>query len=188
VIARAGVAPAPACPFPTRPGFRFMPVSLRPIGPLDMPFLLALYSSTREEELSRVAWTPMQKEAFLRQQFEAQHTYWRAHYTDTSWDVIELDGKAIGRLYVSRWPDDIRIVDIAILPEHRSRGIGTALINGIFAEGDSSGRKVSIHVEMFNPARALYERLGFSVAGEHGVYLRLERPPLAPVPAPVMPR
>jgi ribosomal protein S18 acetylase RimI-like enzyme len=159
-----------------------MRVSLRPIGPQDMPFLFHLYASTREEELSVVPWTPAQKEAFLRQQFEAQHAYWTAHYTDTSWDVIEQDGKPIGRLYVARWPDDIRIVDIAILPEHRRGGIGTALIRGIFEEGDASGRKVSTHVEMFNPARALYERLGFSLAGEHGVYLRMERAPLAPVP------
>jgi ribosomal protein S18 acetylase RimI-like enzyme len=142
-----------------------------------MDFLLTLYGTTREEELKQVDWTPEQKAAFVRHQFEAQHRHWRENYLDTSWDLILSDGEPIGRLYVARWPQDIRIVDIALMPEHRGSGIGTRLIRELFVEADESGRKVSIHVEMYNPARRLYERLGFVQAGEHGVYLRMERPP-----------
>lgn len=144
-----------------------------------MDFLLALYATTREDELKQVPWTPEQKAAFVHQQFWAQHTHWRQNYTDTSWDILLADGSPVGRLYVARWPDDIRIVDIALMPEHRGAGIGTELIRGLFAEGDDSGRRVSIHVEIFNPARRLYERLGFVQAGEHGVYLLMERLPAA---------
>jgi ribosomal protein S18 acetylase RimI-like enzyme len=148
-----------------------------------MEFLLALYATTREDELKQVPWTAEQKAAFVHQQFWAQHTHWHENYTDTTWDLVLVDGVPAGRLYVARWPEDIRIVDIALMPEHRGAGLGTRMIREIFAEGDASGRKVSIHVEIFNPARRLYERLGFVQAGEHGVYLLMERHPVAaPVP------
>ena len=153
-------------------------VTLRPITDADMDFLLGLYRTTREDELAQVPWTDEQKDAFVRQQFEAQHTFWQAHYTDTSWDLILVDGVPAGRLYVARWPEDIRIVDIALLPEHRGAGIGARLIRELFAEGDASGRKVSIHVEIYNPARRLYDRLGFQVRGDRGVYLLMERDPV----------
>ena len=159
-------------------------ISLRPLTDADQEFLHRLYGTTREDELKQVDWTPEQKAAFVAHQFHAQHQYWQANYRDTSWDLILRDGEPIGRLYVARWPEDIRVVDIALLPEHRGGGTGTRLLRGLFAEGDASGRKVSIHVEMFNPARRLYERLGFVQAGEHGVYLLMERHPHA-VPRPV---
>ena len=154
-------------------------VTLRPATDADLPFLHRLYATTREDELKQVPWTPEQKAAFVRQQFEAQHRHWHENYSDTSWDLVLRGGEPIGRLYVARWADDIRIVDVALLPEHRGGGIGTALIRELFAEGDATGRKVSIHVEIFNPARRLYERLGFVQAGDRGVYLLMERPPAA---------
>ncbi|HEX5727118.1 MAG TPA: GNAT family N-acetyltransferase [Longimicrobiaceae bacterium] len=154
-------------------------LSLRPITDADLEFLFRLYASTREEELAAVPWTAEQKEAFLRQQFGAQHAYWQENYADTSWDLVLLDGEPAGRLYVARWPEQLRVVDIALLPEHRGRGLGGRLMRGVLAEGDAAGKPVSIHVEMYNPARSLYERLGFTVKADRGVYLLMERPPAA---------
>lgn len=160
-----------------------MNITLRPITDADMEFLHRLYATTREDELTQVDWTPEQKAAFVAQQFHAQHQYWQENYNDTSWDLILGDGgQPIGRLYVARWAEEIRIVDIALMPEHRGSGLGTRLIRRLFDEGDASGRKVSIHVEIFNPARRLYERLGFVQAAERGVYLLMERHPVT-VPA-----
>jgi RimJ/RimL family protein N-acetyltransferase len=159
-----------------------MNITLRPITDADMDFLHRLYATTREDELRQVDWTPAQKADFVSQQFHAQHTFWRENYRDTSWDLVLADGEPVGRLYVARWPEDIRIVDIALVPGLRGGGIGTRLIRALFDEGDASGRKVSIHVEIFNPARRLYERLGFVQAGDRGVYLLMERAPAA-VPA-----
>lgn len=146
-----------------------------------MGFLHRLYATTREDELKQVDWIPEQKAAFVAQQFHAQHQFWQENYQDTSWDlVLGAGGQPIGRFYVARWAEEIRIVDIALLPEHRGGGVGTMLIRCLFDEGDASGRKVSIHVEIFNPARRLYERLGFVQAAERGVYLLMERHPIAP--------
>jgi GNAT superfamily N-acetyltransferase len=146
----------------------------------DEAFLLGLYASVRAPELEQVPWSDQEKALFVRHQFDAQSAFWRENYTDTSWDVVERRGEPIGRLYVARWKREIRVVDIALVPECRGDGIGTALLQEIFAEGDRTGRPVTIHVEMFNPARRLYERLGFAYKEEKGVYLLMER---APAPA-----
>jgi ribosomal protein S18 acetylase RimI-like enzyme len=92
-----------------------------------------------------------------------------------------VDGRPAGRLYVGRWPQTIRIVDIALLPEHRGVGVGTRLLGGLLAEADAAGKPVSIHVERFNPAMRLYRRLGFEELEDKGVYVLMERPVSAPV-------
>ena len=124
-------------------------------------------------------WDDAQKDAFLRMQFDAQDAWWRENYAGASFDVILVEGEPAGRLYVHRGRSEIRIVDIALLPEHRGNGIGTRLLEELLAEGDASAKSVTIHVERMNPALRLYARLGFSLAEDKGVYLFLERPPRA---------
>jgi ribosomal protein S18 acetylase RimI-like enzyme len=124
-----------------------------------------------------VPWDDAQKDAFVRQQFDAQDAYYREHYDDATFDVVEVDGEPAGRLYVARWEDEIRIMDIALLPEHRGTGVGTRLLRELLAEGTRSGKRVSIHVEKQNPALRLYERLGFAAVADRGVYLLLEAGP-----------
>ena len=152
-------------------------ITLRPIEPSDADLLCEVYGSTRAEELSAVPWSDADKAAFVRMQFNAQHLYYQEHYPTDSFQVILCDGVRAGRLYVARWDDEIRIVDIALLPEFRGQGIGTRLIEELFAEGDRVGKPVRIHVEKFNRALALYERLGFVRVEDRGVYWFLERGP-----------
>ena len=152
-------------------------VTLRPGGEDDLPFLLRVYAAAREEELAQVPWTAEQKEAFLRQQFEAQHAWWREHYTGATFDLVLVGGRPAGRLYVDEWAREVRIVDIALLAEHRGRGVGTRLLQGVLARADAAGKPVSIHVERMNPALRLYQRLGFRLVEDKGVYLLMERPP-----------
>ena len=79
---------------------------------------------------------------------------------------------------MSRWEREIRVVDVALVPEARGRGIGTALLRDLLAEGERTGRTVSIHVERFNRALRLYRRLGFREIEENGPYFLMEwRPP-----------
>lgn len=151
-------------------------VTLRPATPEDEAFLYRVYAGTRQEELARTGWDETQKEAFLRMQFEAQSRHYREHYAGAEFSVVLADGRPAGRLYVARWPEETRIVDIALLAEHRGRGIGTRLLNDLVSESEASGKPLSIHVERFNPALRLYGRLGFEVVEDRGVYLLLWRP------------
>jgi ribosomal protein S18 acetylase RimI-like enzyme len=150
-------------------------VGLRPVADGDRPFLVELYGSTREPELAHVPWDDATKRAFVEHQFAAQDAHYRQHYAGATLDVVEVGGEPAGRLYVHRGPSDIRIMDVALAPPFRGRGIGTRLLSELIAEAAESGRKLSIHVERDNPARRLYERLGFEPAGEHGVYLLYEK-------------
>jgi ribosomal protein S18 acetylase RimI-like enzyme len=160
-----------------------MPASItfRPITPDDLPFLLRVYGSTREEEMAMVVdWTAEQKEAFVRSQFEAQHGWYQDHYQGARFDVVLVDGAPAGRLYVHRRESEIRLVDITLLPEFRGGGTGSALLRDLLAEGEAAGKRVTIHVEVFNPAMRLYERLGFLPVEERGPYRLMEWKPSAP--------
>ncbi|AKF07710.1 GNAT family N-acetyltransferase [Sandaracinus amylolyticus] len=148
-------------------------VTLRPMTDADRPFLERLYASTREEELRPVPWSDAQKTAFLASQYALQHAHYQQHYDGARFDVIEEDGAPIGRLYLSRGEREIRIVDIALIPSHRGRGIGASLIERVIARARKEGASVTIHVERNNPALRLYERLGFRVEEDRGVYLFL---------------
>ena len=147
---------------------------LRPITPQDEPFLARLYASTREQELAQSNWSGEEKGRFCRMQFNAQTADYKRNYSDASFDVIEHDGAAAGRLLVLRDEGKIHIIDIALLPEHRGAGLGTKFLRELQEEAKAAGKKLSIHVEQFNPARRLYERMGFKQVEEKGVYLLME--------------
>jgi ribosomal protein S18 acetylase RimI-like enzyme len=159
---------------PPREAIRF-----RPATPDDVPFLRYLYGTTREDEMLRLAWTEEQKSEFLDMQFSAQKRHYEEFYAECEFLVIELEGERIGRLYIDRGETIIEIVDIALLPHHRGRGIGRVLLEEIIEEGRTSGRKVRIYVEHYNPARHLYDRLDFRHIDTNGVYHLMEWSPEA---------
>ena len=160
------------------PSARHLPAgyALRPRESHDVPFLRELYAETREEELRPLAWTREEKRAFLDDQFARQHTHYLQHSPQAQWWVVTCDGRPVGRLYVAQTAHDLRIMDVSLLASHRRRGIGSALMRAILEEAQASGVPASLHVEPFNPALRLYERLGFAIVETRGVYLFMERP------------
>jgi GNAT superfamily N-acetyltransferase len=155
-------------------------ITLRQATDADRDFLFEAYAATRDAELAQVPWTEAQKRVFLWQQFEAQDHEYRRAYPDGQFSVVELSGNRVGRLYLRHGTNDIRIIDLALLPEFRNWGIGSRLLGDLAHDADRSGRTLSIHVEVFNSgARRLYERFGFELTEDKGVYLLLTRPPQA---------
>src|SRR5215213_4165323 len=149
-------------------------ITLRPVGPDDHDFLIEVYGSTRAEELALVPWTSEQSHAFISSQFAAQQDHYAKKYPAASHDIIVFDNRAVGRLYVARLDDEIRIVDITLLPGERNAGIGSALIRQLLAEAESTRRAVRIYVEEFNPSLHLFERFGFSRSEQHGIHVLME--------------
>jgi len=153
-------------------------LALRPAGPGDAELLYRIYASTREDELAVVPWDAAQKEAFLRMQFAAQDRYYHATFPDASYDLILSAEQVLGRLYVDRGETAWNVIDLALLPEHRGQGIGTQLLTQVLADAGVAAKPVQMHVERFNPAQRLYDRLGFRQIADQGVYLLLEWKPV----------
>lgn len=149
-------------------------VCLRPMVDADLPLLERVYASTRKAELAQTDWSEEQKTTFLSFQFQAQHQHYRTHYYDAQFFVIERAGAPVGRLYLHWRKDELRIVDIALLPEARGHGLGNALLSALMTRAADEGKSVSIHVEQMNPAMRLYLRLGFEKIDEHGIYHLME--------------
>ncbi len=146
----------------------------------DLPFLADLYASTREAELAPVPWPEEAKRAFLQDQFAKQHDHYQQHYQGADYWVIEQDDRPVGRVYVYRSPGEIRLMDIALLPEQRGRGTGTTLLAELVEEADRHGAQITLHVEGDNPVKRLYRRLGFVRVEERGPYEFLSRPARSP--------
>lgn len=157
-------------------------IAYRPMVDQDLPFIEALYASTRTE-VALTGWPPEQQRAFLAQQHRAQHHQYRIHNPDAEWLIVERGGEPIGRLYLGRWEGRRRIIDISLVPASRGLGIGSAILADVIAAAESEGQGVSIRVEIHNPARRLYERLGFALVEDQGAYLRMEWPAPADRPA-----
>lgn len=143
----------------------------------DLPFVARVYYSTRAEEVALTGWPPEMREAFLAQQHDAQHRHYLNHYDGAQWLIVEREGTPVGRLYRVEWPQEIRIIDISLLPEGRGVGIGSSILLAIQEEAGALGKAVSIHVEKHNRARGLYMRLGFRVVEDKGVYELMEWSP-----------
>jgi ribosomal protein S18 acetylase RimI-like enzyme len=164
-------------------------ITLRPIvQPDDLPFLYEVYAYTRLEELAPLGWTPEQVNGFLSMQFNAQHQHYTTHYATADYLIVLLAGEAVGRLYVYRTPREIEVMDIALLPDYRRRGIGSHLLRNIITEADQTGRTTTLYVEQNNPALGLYTRLGFRTEHEEGVYFFMKRPPNGSQPQGDMPK
>ena len=152
-------------------------VSYRPETDADSPFVAALYASTRAQELAATGWPEAMQAAFLEQQHRAQHASYRAVHPDGEWLLIEQAGAPIGRLYLAGQDAMLLIVDISLLPTARGGGLGTAILTDLLA---AETRPVQLQVELSNPARRLYERLGFELVEVQAIRARMVRQPTAP--------
>jgi len=140
----------------------------------DLPFLAAVYASTRAEEVASTGWPPELQQHFLAHQFDAQHRHYRQHYPNAEWLVIEQAGEPVGRLYLEEWKTEFRLIDIALVPSARGTGIGTAILSDLMDVAAGAGKALTIHVEQNNPAMSLYRRLGFAKIDEHGIHHLME--------------
>jgi ribosomal protein S18 acetylase RimI-like enzyme len=145
-------------------------VRLRDAEPTDEPLLLRLHRGARAAELAHLPLSGAQLEAFLKMQYEAQRRAYAAQHPQAAHSIILLDDQPVGRLMVDRAGEAFTLVDITLLPEFRGQGIGGALIQELLGEAASNGKPVALYVYHSNPARRLYERLGFTTIEESETY------------------
>ncbi|MBR9971301.1 GNAT family N-acetyltransferase [Magnetospirillum sulfuroxidans] len=149
------------------------PFALRPITlPADLAFLLDLYRQSRAREMALVPWPEEHKRAFLSQQFTAQHFDYENRFVQRRFCLVLRQGKPIGRLYLAETsPGRLRVVDISLVTKMQGRGCGTLLLRWLINLCEGAGAGVELHVQQGNPARRLYQRLGFvQTTASHGPY------------------
>jgi RimJ/RimL family protein N-acetyltransferase len=149
-------------------------ITLRPVGADDYDFLVEVYGSTRAEEMALVPWSNEQQQVFIRAQFASQQDHYAKKYPTASHDIIVSNNRPVGRLYVARLDQEIRIIDITLLPAERNAGIGSYLVKRLLDEANRAGKVTRIYVEEFNPSLRLFERLGFSPSEQQGIHLLMQ--------------
>lgn len=153
-------------------------VELRPVTKNDDQFLLSVYASTREEELAQATWAEGQREAFLRWQFDLQRREYDSRFPDADYHVVLVDGSPAGRIWIGSDDKQIRLLDIALLPEFQNRGVGTALLRRLMNEAREAGKVLRHMVFVLNnDAHRFYERLGFTMIDDLGAYKHMEWKP-----------
>lgn len=152
-----------------------MSLKLLPVSHSDYSLLFEIYISSRADELKFVPWTNEQKNAFLEAQFQAQTNHYHSTYPDGSFDLIKLQDETAGRLFQAELDDEIRIIDITILPQFRNRGISTLLLSEVLESGTNKQKPVTIYLDKYSPAQNLFSRLDFIPVADDGVYCLWER-------------
>jgi GNAT superfamily N-acetyltransferase len=150
-------------------------VSLRPVTDADQEFLVGVYASTRAAELAQVDWDDSQKDAFVRWQFAMQKQDYDLRYPDSRQEVILVDDQPAGRIWLGIDDTQIRLLDIALLTEFQSRGVGSYLLQQLIDEARRANKPIRHMVFMFNDdAHRFYEQLGFVTTEDVGGYKHME--------------
>lgn len=162
-----------------------MEPGLRAQVPADLAWLRELYASTREQEMAMVPWPEATKRAFLDQQFGLQRSHFETFYGDARFlAILSAQGEAIGRYIVDESAPEHLIVDIALFPQWRGQGIGSALIRQSMAVASRQGAQLGLHVLKHNlGAQRLYQQLGFEFIADEGSHWRMRWTPSAGGPA-----
>jgi len=147
----------------------------RPATAADDAFLLALYASTRSD-LDPLGWPEATRAAFCELQWRAQRAGYAAAYPHARSEVLEVDGRPAGRLLISEADAELVVVDVALLPDARGRGVGRQVLEELQIAAAASRRSVRLQVLDESPARRLYERLGFVATGIHGIHTEMRWP------------
>jgi ribosomal protein S18 acetylase RimI-like enzyme len=147
----------------------------------DQPFLLELYASTRADELAVLGWDAAQLDQFVSMQFRVKEADYRSTYPNAERLIAVIGAHRVGRMVLDRGPDDVVLVDVALVPGHRNAGHGSQLLQAIVTQAGDDGLAVRLHVDKGSAALRLYQRFGFQVIADHGFSWAMERRPGPPV-------
>src|SRR5262245_48974473 len=153
-------------------------ITLRDAVADDLPFLACLYADTRRHEVSMWGWPPEQQEWFLRMQFDAQRMSYQASFPGALDRIVLWNNMAIGHILTTQDEGSMRLIDIALIEEQRRQGVGTYLLRNLLDQCQKRDCTLHLQVLQGSPAIRLYQRLGFRMAGEDSMYLRMEWEPL----------
>ena len=141
----------------------FGELGLRPASAEDHAFFEQLFRSTRQH-LYQIDMPVSSIDNLVNQQYQLQQISYAHQTPDAFHLVILLSKKPVGKIILDRTESFFLIVDLALLPEHRGLGIGTAVLRAIQTAAKKNRRSITLSVDQQNPgAKKLYLSLGFQV-------------------------
>ena len=162
-------------------GLKSPSITFRPAQLEDEDLLFALFADSRQTELAATNWSEGKKERFLRWQFELQTASFRRQFHSANFWIILASQRPIGRYYVDVDQTRIQLIDLALIPEERGKGVGSFLLRQLIEQSLATGKPIGLHVEQTNRALSWYLRFGFQPIGQRGIYWALERPVQSPI-------
>jgi 2-amino-4-hydroxy-6-hydroxymethyldihydropteridine diphosphokinase len=139
-------------------------LSFRPVRESDADLVLAITELSMRPYVEQTLgeWV----EADIRRRFST--------LTDT---ILRYDGYDIGCVALKEEADALRLLKIFIVPSYQNRGIGSHLVRQLCERSLVSGKPLRLRVLRSNPARRLYERLGFALTEATQTHYHLEWDP-----------
>jgi ribosomal protein S18 acetylase RimI-like enzyme len=149
-------------------------LKLTPVTSNDEPFLFELYVSTRLLEVAAWGWDETAVNTFLKMQWAAQRRSYETQYPDATHHLIQYNDHPAGRIMVCNSPTEFILIDISLLPQFHNQGMGSTVIQSIQNEAQKAVKPIRLSVLKHNPARRLYERLGFREISDNELYEFME--------------
>ncbi len=149
-------------------------IRLRPVDPTDEAFLRRVHAGTLEREIALAGWEDDGQRTILEMQYTAQRRHYEQVFAGADFLVVEVDSQPVGRFSVDRSGPEWCLIEIALLPQHRNRGIGRVLVGQLQKQAEDARKAVRLSVEKLNTGSLrFFERLGFQITGDEGTHFRL---------------
>lgn len=140
--------------------------NLRLSGADDAGFLFQLFVGRSTARFALLGWSDAQLHLMLQMQYRARAEGYAKQFAGLeSFMICTADQQPVGEVLIHRSDQEIRIVDICISRDCRKQGIGTQILLKLQREAAAAGSAITLSVDHGNPARRLYERLGFQETG-----------------------
>lgn len=179
---------------PSRPDVNPLDIYLRPAQAKDEAFLRSVHDAGRAWEFEALKGQVDDHvlDTIFKQQYGAQHDVYFNAFTLAKYALVEWCGQPVGRLYADFRDDEVRLLDLNILPPYRGRKIGEIVVRGLCAHASATRVPLTLQVHPLNRARQFYQRLGFKDLGPstrasagHGAFIEMEWRDLLTTPAKV---
>lgn len=151
-----------------------MKCELRAIKKEDETFLFEVYVSTRRQEVESWGWSPQQIHTFLSMQWQTQQHSYRQQFPNANHYLILYENDYAGRCIIEDLPRHLHLIDLSILPGFQGKRIGTFIIELLQQKASKKEKPLMLQVFHENSAMLLYEKLGFRVVEDHGLYVRMQ--------------
>lgn len=157
---------------------QILSISLVPVQSRHDEFLLQVFKESRIDLAYINGISEEQKSMIILQQYKIEQEQLKQMYPNAKFNIVMMNEKTVGRLYIHNGEISDRILQIGLLEEYRGMGIGKMLVKLVIEDAMKRGKNVQLQVAWFNEAAyRFYEKLGFKIIENNGVAYEMQYMP-----------